>query len=289
VLIHNNPKSINPSRVVILGAGGFVGSQLVLRLQSEKIPILALSTKDLDLAADDAGEKLLKLLQPNDAVVVLAVEKPNKTMDVDAFLNNIKMAKNICWAVNRIECAQVVYFSSDAVYSFETEVITEKTLAAPTSVYGALHLAREILFRESITKAPLAILRSTQIYGVSANHNAYGPCKMCRSALKDAKIEIFGLGEERRDFIFIDDVVQLTLLVLRHCSAGLLNLATGQSISYKDLSSIIINVIGTPIAILFSERKQEISHRVFEVANVEQAFSKFKFISVRKGIEEFLE
>lgn len=289
MLIHKNTNPINPKRVVILGAGGFVGSKLVEALQSEQIPLLALSSKDIDLSKEGADQNLLEQLQPNDAIVVLAVQKPNKTMDVDAFINNIKIAKNICYAIEKTGCAQVIYFSSDAVYSYETEVITEKTLAAPETLYGAMHLAREMLFKEAIKNLPLAIFRPTQIYGPTANHNAYGPCRMCRSALQESKIELFGLGEERRDFIFIGDVVKLTLLTLKHCSTGILNLATGESISYQDLSSTIKNTIGKPVEIVFAERKQGIMHRQFDIVKVKQTFSVVKPTNLREGIETFFE
>ncbi len=287
MLIHKNINPINPKRVVILGAGGFVGSKLVEALQFEQIPLLALSSKDIDFSKEGADQNLLEQLQPNDAIVVLAVQKPNKTMDADAFLNNIKIAKNICSAIEKIGCAQVIYFSSDAVYSYETEVITEKTLAAPETLYGAMHLAREMLFKEAIKNSPLAIFRPTQIYGPTANHNAYGPCRMCRSAIQESEIELFGLGEERRDFIFIGDVVKLTLLALKHCSAGLLNLATGKSISYQDLTAIIKNSIGKPIEIVFAERKQRIKHRQFDIVNVKQTFPNFKALFLEAGVKLF--
>src|SRR3546814_11446336 len=64
------------------------------------------------------------------------------------------------------------------------------------------------------------LLRPTLIYGAEDTHNSYGPNRLRRMARKDARITLFGAGEETRDHISVDDVYRLILLTLRHRSEG---------------------------------------------------------------------
>src|SRR3546814_996991 len=91
------------------------------------------------------------------------------------------------------------------------------------------------------------LLRPTLIYGAEDTHNSYGPNRLRRMARKDARITLFGAGEETRDHISVDDVYRLILLTLRHRSEGVVNLATGHSISYMELARKIAYLFDTPV------------------------------------------
>ncbi len=271
---------MNPKRVIILGASGFLGSKLLGCLEMQHIPYVALSTRDIDLSVPGSVQELAHLLHSEDVVIVLAVQKPNKNMDAMAFSNNINMAKNIGIAIQKKPVAHVVYFSSEAVYNFDSELITEESPAAPTTLYGAMHLSRELLLKHSIGVLPLTIIRATQIVGLSANHNAYGPCKFYRSAINNGLITLFGLGEERRDFILVQDVIQLVFLILKYRSVGLVNCASGESISYAALANMMCVALQVPITIKYEPRMIEISHRTFDIKLIKKTFPEFRPTSI---------
>jgi nucleoside-diphosphate-sugar epimerase len=247
------------------------------------IPSLAPSRAELDLATEGAGERLAALLRASDALVFLACLTPDRGRGVAPFLKNLHMGANVCAALEKLTPAHVVYFSSDAVYPLDGAPVAEQSCAQPADLYGAMHLAREIMVK-SATRAPVAILRPTLVYGAADTHNAYGPNRLRRMAHKDGRIALFGEGEEMRDHIAVEDVAALALLVLRHQSSGTLNLATGRSITYGELAKKVAALFDRPVDIVGTPRQTPITHRHFNVTALHQAFPAFAFTPLDEGL-----
>lgn len=284
MLEHHNVTASAPARVVLLGANGFVGQALARHLAATGISAVAFGRDKIDLTADAAADRLVKELRPDDVVVFLAALTPDKGRGVSPFVANLKMAAAVCTAFEQVTPAHVIYISSDAVYPFRIGLINEDSAAEPTDLYGAMHISREIMVRQA-TKAPVAILRPTLIYGAHDTHNSYGPNRLRRMARKDGRITLFGEGEETRDHICVDDVVMLIDLVIRHRSAGILNLATGRSVSFAELAKLVgqhfgsVEIVGTP-------RQNPVTHRAFDVTALYQSFPAFNFTPLEKGLAE---
>src|SRR5204863_9626391 len=125
-------------------------------------------------------DKLKALLKSGDSVVAASAKAPVKNPDM--LVENMVMARAMVQALAGVPLAHVVNISSDAVYADSDRPLTESSCASPGSLHGAMHLAREVMFRE--LKAPLAILRPSLLYGASDPHNGYGPNRFRRLAAK---------------------------------------------------------------------------------------------------------
>ncbi len=283
MLTHHYAEARPPSRVVILGCNGFVGRELVAHLGANVVPLVALGRGDIDLAADDAAEKLSAVLQADDTLVFLSALTPDKGRGVAPFLENLRMGAAVCAALEHTPIGHLIYVSSDAVYPFSAGLINEHSCAEPTDLYGAMHLSREIMVKQQ-SKVPVVVLRPTLIYGLGDTHNSYGPNRFRRVAQKDKQISLFGEGEETRDHIYIGDVIALLDRVMAHRSTGLLNLATGHSIAYADLARLVADLFLEPVEITGTERKNPITHRSFDVAAIYQTFPTFKFMPLKRGL-----
>lgn len=283
MIVHQNLAPKDPERVVLLGARGFIGAAIRRELEARRIPSLALTSADLNLAEAAAADKLAVALKATDAVVMLAALTPDKGRDIGTLMKNLAMMQNTCAAIGKVGCAHLVYFSSDAVYDAGVSRVSEETPASPQDLYGVMHYTREIMAR-SLTKIPILVLRPTLVYGLGDTHNSYGPNRFRRTAQKDGKIALFGGGEETRDHIHIDDLAALTVRCLLHRSAGTLNAATGISHSFFEVAQVVARHFKNPVEIVKTLRANPITHRHYDVTHTIKAFPNIRFVSLEEGV-----
>src|SRR5262249_61502924 len=97
------------------------------------------------------------------------------------------------------------------------------------------------------------------------------PNRFVRQALKDGRIALFGNGEETRDHLYVDDAVDLILKTALRGSAGVLNLVTGKSESFRAVADLVAAQAGRRIEIVPSARQNPATHRHFDGANLMRA------------------
>ena len=285
MLEHLNPTPAAPSRVVILGAGGFVGSQAAVRLEADGIPVLRLTRAEVDLLMDGAAEKLAGLLKPEDCLVVVSAIAPCKNAAMLA--NNMAMMSAVCSALEQTPVAHVIYISSDAVYSDSDGPLSEDSVTAPDNLHGIMHVARELMLKSVMGETPLAILRPSLLYGLDDPHNGYGPNSFRRLAAKGEDITLFGEGEERRDHVLIGDVAEIIRLVVLHRSKGILTVASGEVVSFRDMADMVVAQFDKAVAIKGSPRKGSMPHngyRPFDISAARDAFPEFRYTPPAEGV-----
>ncbi|MBI2961294.1 MAG: NAD-dependent epimerase/dehydratase family protein [Betaproteobacteria bacterium] len=284
MLVHQFDRAIVPKRVVIMGSGGFVGAAVAARLAQDGVPTLCLGRAEVDLLAGDAARRLASLLRPEDSFVAVSARAPCKNADM--LVENMIIARAMVAALARSPVAHVVNISSDAVYADSPVPLTESSCAQPSSLHGAMHLAREVLFA-SEQKAPLAVLRPSLLYGAADPHNGYGPNRFRRQAAAGEPIVLFGEGEERRDHVYIDDVAEIVARVIFRRSTGVLNIATGAVHSFRTIAEKVVALSGKPVAIKSSPRSGPMPHggyRPFDIACCRAAFPDFRYTPLDAGL-----
>jgi nucleoside-diphosphate-sugar epimerase len=272
--------------VVVAGAAGFVGNAIATRLEQDGVAVVRLSRKELDFSVPEASTRLAAVLQPGDVFVAVAARAPCKSTDM--LLENIAIAHAMVQALTKVEPAHVVNISSDAVYADSAQPLTEVSCASPGTLHGAMHLAREVMFVTEV-KAPLAIMRPSLLYGARDPHNGYGPNRFRRLAAKGDDIVLFGDGEERRDHVFIDDVAELIARAIFMRSRGVLNIATGEVHSFREIAERVVALSGRPLRIKGSPRSGPMPHngyRPFDIAACRHAFPDFRYTSLEEGLRK---
>lgn len=285
MLEHLNATPRKPNRVVVIGAGGFVGSTIASLLARNAVPTLALTRRELDLLTPGTGGKLAVLLQPTDSVVMVSAIAPAK--NVAMLMQNLQMANEVCEALAKAPIHHLVYISSDAVYSDDANPVTEQSYCAPSTLHGMMHAARELML-ESSTSAPAAMLRPTLIYGARDPHGGYGPNRFRRQAAAGEDIPLFGEGEEQRDHVSVDDVAELARLILFHRSRGALNAATGVATSFNRIAHIVAGQFGNGVKVKEMPRtvpRPHLVHRFFDISACYRAFPEFRFTPIEDGLE----
>ena len=284
MLTHLSASPQLPARTVVIGAGGFVGGAIAKRVAELGGEVVALSRAQVDLLAPDAAQRLASLLRAGDAVVAAAAKAPCK--DMSMMVGNMIMAKAMIDGIGKVAVSHVINISSDAVYADEPLPLSESSPTAPTSMHGAMHLAREIAFAAEV-KAPVAMLRPTLIYGPADPHNGYGPNRFRRLAQANEEIALFGEGEERRDHVFIGDVADIAVRVLMRRSQGVLNIATGTVHSFRSIAEQVVAIAPNKVRISGRPRQGPMPHngfRPFDPSAAKSAFPDFAFTPLELGL-----
>ncbi len=279
-------------RIVLLGHSGFVGSHLVthLRRYCPDLGLVAFSVEDLDLTRTEAVERLSALFEADVGVVMTAGVKRQWGDTLEAFSRNLSMAQNVCNALAARPVGRFLFFSSAAVYgeANDNEAIDENTAVCPTSYYGVAKFASECLLRQTLPHG-LVALRPPLIYGVGDTSKSYGPAGFVHAALYGEPITLWGDGEEKREFIYIDDVAELTTRLLFNDFEGPLNIASGRQYTFRQAADFAVRHASGGVAIKSRPRSKIKVDQGFRNGRLARLFPDFKFHSLEVGMRRTLE
>ena len=278
-----------PKRVVILGSTGIISTNLQRILKKKNIKFISVGRSKFDLKSKKTIKKLRKKIKKRDSIIFIAAEAPVKNSEM--FLNNIKICETVCGSLEKKKIDQLIYISSDAVYADIKGKITEKTVTSPNSFHGLMHMTRELMLKNKFIKF-LCILRPTLIYGLGDTHNGYGPNRFVGLATKNKPMLIFGNGEERRDHIFVDDLVKIIAKCLEKKALGILNLVSGKVYSFKYLAKLIIAETKSNSKLIKIKRKGPMPHNGYRPFNknlLNRHFQEIKISPIEIGIKKYIE
>ena len=255
---------------VVTGAAGFVGSRLVAALNrhgvSDIIAVdnLAHADKFRNLAgceiADyvDQADFLARLETFEGAVeAVLHQGACSDTMESDGRYmmdNNYAYSRSLLhWCQD--EEVPLLYASSASVYGAGPQFREERACEAPLNIYGYSKFLFDQYVRKSLPQrsSQVAGFRYFNVYGPNEQHKgrmASVAFHAYQQLLSAGKVKLFvgsdgyGDGEQRRDFVHVDDVVDVNLWFLEHRDiSGVYNCGTGRAQSFNQLAAAVINAV----------------------------------------------
>jgi ADP-L-glycero-D-manno-heptose 6-epimerase len=256
-------------RVVVTGAAGMVGSNLVHGLNAAGI--------DDIIAVDDLsdGSKYRNLLRARiahyldrsefyhrlshgDFGAVEAVLHQGACIDTMLHDGNAMLALNYRCTKDLLDVAQtrgvrLIYASSAAVYGASTRFDEQSANEAPLNVYGWSKLLTDQVVRRMLAGA------SHQVVGLRY-FNVYGPREQHKAGMASVAFQHFvefrdsrrvrlfgehggyGAGQHLRDFVAVDDVVAVNLWFLLHPqTSGIFNVGTGRAQPFNDVALAVVN------------------------------------------------
>ncbi len=205
-------------------------------------------------------------------------------------MTNLAMVSNVSRYLEDHPVGLCAYVSSDAVYGFDVNPVTEATPVAPGNYYAlAKYAGEKIMDFLSATKGvPLLTLRVAGVYGPGDPHSAYGPNTFARTLARDRSIRVFGAGEEERDHIYVDDVARLMAALLGARATGVFNVATGESRSFAQIVELLRELVPYPLTVTSAARKGPVTHRRYDITRLRLAVPGFRFTPVHDGLRATL-
>jgi len=255
---------------VVTGAAGFIGSRIVEALNRAgvtdivAVDNLSRSAKVANLArleiADflDKGEFLQRLDGFDGAVeAVLHQGACSDTMELDGrymMENNYRYSKALLDWCQEAEIP-LLYASSASVYGAGAEFREERACERPLNVYGYSKFLFDQLVRRALPgkTAQIAGFRYFNVYGPNEAHKgrmASVAFHAYNQLAATGKVQLFegsagyGNGEQRRDFVHVDDVVDVNLWFLEHREvSGIFNCGSGRAQTFNQLAAATINSV----------------------------------------------
>lgn len=298
--------------VVVTGGAGVIGSHLVdllLKLGYTVVVIDDLSSGDIRNltenenlyffqidVCDQYAQKIYQAFKPS-ILFHLAAHYANelsiKEPEVDLYTNakgtlvQLEMAKQL--GIERF-----VYASTSCVYAPTNNPLKEDHLINPHTPYGISKLTGEYYcdFYSKYYNLPITILRYFNSYGPREGFNRYRGVvpKFIENALKGLPLIVTGNGEEKRDFTFVRDTVNGTVLAA-HMNKGInqvFNIGTGQTTSIGQLAEIIIRIADSTSTIEYSHRRDwdETISRKASIDKAQELLSYKPQFNLEQGIRE---
>jgi len=257
-------------KIIVTGAAGFIGAN-ILRALNERgetdilaVDNLARSEKFRNLAEFDIADYLDKtefldrvrrreLPRPD---VIFHEGACSDTMESDGrymMENNFRYSSELLdWCQN--SGIVLIYASSAAVYGLGPVFAEARSAERPLNVYGYSKLLFDHVVRRRLaaSKTPVVGLRYFNVYGPRETHKgpmasvAFHHFQQFRS---EAKVKLFegshGFenGEQRRDFIHVDDAVKVNMFFWNRPTSGVYNVGTGRAQSFNDVALAMINAL----------------------------------------------
>lgn len=289
------PGHRNFRRILILGHSGFIGSRLesCFRAKLPNVEIVGRSFPDLDLTIEADVESLRDVFERDTVVIMCAAIKRQVGENLEAFSQNVKMIVNLCRLLEDRPVGRFIFFSSAAVYGEDVQNtnITEETPVCPTSFYGIAKYTCECLLRKTIqpgTGSELLVLRPATVYGADEPVKSYGPSGFVKAAFLGEPITLWGDGKEQREFVFVDDLIELTLHLAFHEWQGTLNIVTGVSRSFLDAIAILSKFGVCSVRTTSRPRTKRHVDQRYSNRALTKLFPEFTFTDLEEGMRKIL-
>lgn len=284
----------SPTRIVILGSSGFIGSHLKKHLAASKQnwEVHGLSLPGIDLTRKERLLDLARLFDANTAVILCAAVKRQFGDNLESYRQNMAIVENVASLLAEHPVNRLLFMSSAAVYGEETHnlSITETTPVNPTSFYGIAKFTGERLLLKMLshTKTGLVFLRPPLIYGPNDPGNTYGPAGFCSCALKGDPITLWGDGTELREFVYIDDLCEIIEHLIDHPFTGTLNVASGYQASFLEIVEILGKSTNPP-KILSRPRSKQKADNAFMPTLIKSLLPEtFSFTPLATGVAKLM-
>lgn len=267
--------SKNKDKILVTGGAGFIGSHLAKKLMDLNYEIIIVdnfnSYYDPRLKEDRVSkllggydfkiyrtdikdfQELKKIFQENriNKICHLAAQAGVRYSLKNPFVyeeSNVKGTLNLLELAKDFSIEGVILASSSSVYGETKQIPFSETDPnnKPISLYAATKKATESLAYayHHLYKIPVTVLRYFTVYGPFGRPDL-ALFKFAKAILNDQSIEVYNFGRMRRDFTYIDDIIEGTVAALeKNYSWEIFNLGSNKPIELSYFIELIERILG---------------------------------------------
>ncbi len=309
-------------KIVVTGAAGFIGSNLVRALnRNGEHAIIAVDhlldgTKFVNLAPCQLydfvdRDDFLELLRRRDDVLTSV----RAVLHQGACTNTVNWNGTHMMRLNYEYSKQVfgfcmesgipfIYASSAAVYGKGPRFSEQRQNESPLNLYAYSKVLFDRWVRSRMPASSQVVgLRYFNVYGPNEVHKgemASMVLRLYRQLCSDNRIELFGenagygAGEQRRDFVYVEDVVRTILWFLEHGDiSGIFNVGTGHARTFNELARLLIDASAGSgkveyIAFPTSLRQRYQSFTEADVRRLKESGCNVDFRNLEQGVVDYV-
>ncbi|MDC3031088.1 NAD-dependent epimerase/dehydratase family protein [Candidatus Pelagibacter sp.] len=296
---------------LILGGCGFIGSHLIEKIyHKSRLKIIdrldfqnkiIIKSKNIKIYKKDIIElkNLIKFGKNCKFIFHLAAnvgvdnvgKNPIKTMSEE-----FKILENVIKTMRVNNIKNLIFMSSSAVYgkvNFNKSV-NEDTVVSPESSYAIAKRHSEIYLKYCAEKYKLniSVVRPFNIYGRNQDERMVIP-RFLNRARKNLPLNIYGKGDQTRDFTYVDDFINCLLKLKKNKGYNIFNIARGNQTSILKLAKMIIKLTNSKSKIRFKRTPKSIQE--FQIkkrcGNSRKFFQKYNYrpnTNIKRGIESII-
>jgi GDP-L-fucose synthase len=294
-------------KIFVAGHRGMVGSALVRRLEAQDFTnLLTRDRSQLDLSDEFVVANFFDEARPD--IVILAAAKvggikANNDFPVEFLLNNLRIQNNVICSAHKTGVRKLLFLGSSCIYpKLAPQPIPENALLTgplePTNEAYAIAKIAGIKLCQAYAReydAKFVSVMPTNLYGPNDNfdlESSHVLAALLRKAHEaktrgDKTLEVWGTGEARREFLYVDDLAAACLLLLeKYNSPEIINIGCGEDITIRELAELISDVVGFNGELVWDKTKPDGTPRkLLDVTRI-RALGWRPAIPLRQGIAQ---
>jgi nucleoside-diphosphate-sugar epimerase len=303
-------------KILVCGAGGFIGTHLVRSLKAQghyvigadlKFPEFSITACDefhqVDLRNQRSVTRLLR--KDIDEIYQLAADMGGAGYifigdnDANIMHNSAIINLNILHEMTFKKIPRIFYSSSACIYPARNQLDADRPElseasaypADPDSEYGWEKLFSERLYA-SYAKNYGIDVRVARLHNVFGPEGAYtggkekAPAALCRKIIQSDTVEVWGPGTQTRSFMYIDDCVEGIHRLMASTHTEPINIGSDRMIAINDLVQLISTIVDRPVKIKNINGPQGVMGRVSDNTIIKQVLSWAPPDSLETGLAE---
>lgn len=302
-------------KALVTGAAGFIGSHLSEYLIRKGVKVVGIdnfmdyyprSIKESNIAdlkreenfefieADLLELDLEKVLEGIDGVFHQSAQAGVRASWGESFKiysdNNILATQILLEACRQRAVKKFVYASSSSVYGDTKDLpMRESSLPYPVSPYGVSKLAAEhlcLLYYKNF-RVPAVSLRYFTVYGARQRPDMAFH-RFFKWALDEKPLEVYGDGEQSRDFTDVDDIVEANWLAFEKAQPGeIFNIGGGSRVTLNEVVDMIRAITGLDCEARYEGmQKGDVRHTSADITKAETALGYKPKVTIQQGLKE---